>query len=107
MKPERVRFIYRLQTGAGPEYDEAHAQIPESLRQLIADAGIFNYSIWRHEEIVVCEFDTALGFKKTRDILSGHPVQQAWTARLGHLFRNIEANGEPLWLHEVFRVDDA
>ena len=103
---ERIRYIYRLNPGAGPEYDEFHTRVPGELLQLIRDAGISNYTVWRHEEIVVCEFDTSLGFERTRAILAASPVQKAWTAQLLHLFDKIDQeDGQPQWLEEMFRLD--
>lgn len=105
MTENRIRYIYRLKPGAGPQYDQAHTNVPEALLSLIREAGISNYTIWRHEEIVVCEFDTRLGFEHTQSLLASSAVQQEWTAQLRHLFEQIDDNGEPLWLTEVFRLD--
>lgn len=105
MTKERVRYIYRLKPGAGEEYDRVHLNVAPELLTLISEVGITNYTIWRHEEIVVCEFDAAQGFEKTSKLLAASAAQQAWTAKILHLFDQIDANGEPLWLREVFRLD--
>jgi L-rhamnose mutarotase len=102
---ERVRYIYRLKAGAGHEYDTAHAHVPEELLNLLSDAGISDYTIWRHEEILVCEFQSAIGFENSHQILSASDVQKRWTESLNHLFEKIEDNGEPLWLRQVFRFE--
>lgn len=105
MTSQRVRYLYRLKPDAGPEYDQLHNDVPMKLLELISAAGISNYTIWRHEDIVVCEFDTVLGFEKSAAILDASPVQAHWTAKLGHLFQQIDDGGAPLWLKEVFRFD--
>lgn len=105
MTAERVRFIYRLQPGAGPAYDAHHERVPEALRSLIHSAGICDYTIWRHEEIVVCEFETKRGYRETSRILAASDIQKEWTALLLPMFESIEIEGEPLWLHEVFRLE--
>lgn len=105
MMDGRVRYIYRLKPGAGDEYDEIHKNVPDDLLELIRDAGIYNYTIWRHEEIVVCEFDTRHGFETSKLILSTSDAQREWTALLSELFEKIEQDGEPLWLTEVFHFD--
>ena len=102
---ERIRYIYRLKPGAGPEYDLAHASVPADILNLIAEAGISNYTIWRHEDIIVSEFDTKRGFEETKQLLAASMVQRNWTARLAHLFLKIDADGDPLWLQQVFRYD--
>jgi L-rhamnose mutarotase len=102
---ERVRFIYRLKPGAGDEYDRAHVLVPEELLDLLTDAGISDYTIWRHEEILVCEFHSALGMGNSGRVLAASGVQRRWTESLNHLFEKIEENGEPLWLRQVFRFE--
>jgi L-rhamnose mutarotase len=104
---ERVRYIYRLKAGAGHEYDTAHARVPEELLDLLSEAGISDYTIWRHEEIVVCEFRSAIGFENSHRVLSSSDVQTRWTNSLTHLFEKIEDYGQPLWLRQVFRFDGA
>lgn len=107
MSSDRVRFIYRLKGGAGDEYDTAHTRVPEELLGLLSEAGISDYTIWRHEEILVCEFHSAIGFENSNRVLSASDVQRRWTDSLTHLFEKIEDNGQPLWLRQVFRFDGA
>ena len=99
-----VLFIYRLKPGAGPEYDRRHAAVWPELIAKIAEAGIEDYQIWRHEEIVVSRMRTRAGFPAARALLAASDIQRAWTASLAHLFAEIETHdGDPLWLDEVFR----
>lgn len=51
------------------------------------------------------EFDTKLRFEETKQLLASSMVQRNWTARLAHLFLKIDADGDPLWLEQVFRYD--
>jgi len=51
---EPFLYIYRLKDGAGPEYDRRHADVWPAMLELLMEAGIDDYQIWRHEEIVVC-----------------------------------------------------
>lgn len=105
MTSERVRYIYRLKPGAGTAYDDFHARVPNDLLELITSVGIRDYTIWRHEEIVVCEFEATLGYRATVDALAESPVQDEWTRKMMPLFDSIDRDGEPLWLREVFRLD--
>jgi len=72
---------------------------------LIKSAGICGYTIWRHEEVVVCEFETTRGYGETSRILAASDIQKEWTSLLWPLFESIESDGEPLWLHEVYRLE--
>lgn len=105
MTSERVRYIYRLKPGAGAAYDDVHARVPDDLLTLIKSVGIRDYTIWRHDEIVVCEFEATRGYRATIDALAGSPVQREWTRKMMPLFDSIDNDGEPLWLREVFRLD--
>ena len=105
MTSERVRFIYRLQPGAGSTYDQLHRQVPDDLLRLIKSVGIRDYTIWRHEEIVVCEFEATQGYRATAEALAASDVQKDWTSQLWSLFKSVDRDGEPLWLREVFRLD--
>lgn len=96
-------FIYRLKPGAGPEYDRMHAAVWPEIRALIDEAGIYDYEIWRHDEIVVSRLRTREGYDHAAAVTAASEVQARWTAALSHLFERIEdENGEPLWLERVF-----
>jgi L-rhamnose mutarotase len=106
---ESVLFIYRLKPGAGPEYDRRHAEVWPELLAKIGEAGIYDYQIWRREEIVVSRLRTRHGFRAAQAVVGTSEIQRRWTAALAHLFDRIATpDGEPLWLDEVFRfgVDD-
>lgn len=102
---EPVLFIYRLKPGAGPEYDRRHAAVWPDLLAKIAEAGIEDYQIWRHAEIVVSRMRTRAGIRAANAVLAASDIQRAWTASLADLFAEITTPaGEPLWLDEVFRL---
>ena len=99
-----VLYLYRLKPGAGADYDRAHAAVWPEMMALLEQAGIEDYQIWRHEEIVVCRLRYRRGFDAAQAILGASAVQRRWTDSLSHLFLTIaDDEGEPLWLREVFR----
>ena len=101
---DAVLFIYRLKPGMGEEYDRLHRAVWPEVLALLDEAGIYDYQIWRHEEIVVSRHRTRHGFDHARAVTAASQVQAKWTAALGHVFSEIvDASGEPLWLREVFR----
>ncbi|MDB5522315.1 MAG: hypothetical protein JWM58_78 [Rhizobium sp.] len=100
---EAILFLYRLKPGMGPEYDRAHQEVWPDILALLDDAGIYDYQIWRHGEIVVSRMRTRKGFGHSSAVTGASEVQRRWTASLGHVFDEIaDASGEPLWLEEVF-----
>lgn len=99
-----ILYLYCLKPGAGPDYDRAHQAVWPEMLALIEAAGIEDYQIWRHEEIIVCRLRSRPGFDASTAILSASEIQRRWTASLSHLFQSIASpDGEPLWLREVFR----
>ena len=100
---EPLLFIYRLKPGMGEEYDRAHRAVWPEILALLDEAGIHDYRIWRHGEIVVSRMRTTQGFAHAQAVTRASDVQRRWTASLGHVFDEIaDADGEPLWLDEVF-----
>lgn len=100
---EPVMFIYRLKPGMGEEYDRMHAAVWPEIRALLDEAGIYDYRIWRHEEIVVSQLRTRRGFRHASAVTAASEAQARWTAAMSHIFEVIaDDRGDPLWLHPVF-----
>ena len=100
---EPILFIYRLKPGMGDEYDRLHRAVWPDIVALLDEAGIYDYQIWRHDEIVVSRMRTRFGYEHTRAVTAASDVQARWTGSLGHIFEQIvDATGNPLWLKEVF-----
>ncbi|MEV0397516.1 L-rhamnose mutarotase [Polymorphospora rubra] len=101
---EQFCHLYRLRDGAGAEYDRRHAEIWPELSRLLDEAGMYDYSIFRRDTLVICVLRTRAGFDRARTVTGGSPVQARWTASLADLFAEIaDADGEPLWASRVFR----
>jgi L-rhamnose mutarotase len=100
---EPCLYIYRLKPGMGPVYDERHRAVWPEILALIDEAGIYDYQIWRHEEIVVCRMRTRNGYAAASAVTAASEVQRRWTASLADVFESTtDADGQPLWLAEVF-----
>lgn len=78
------------------------------LRDLLADVGVHDYSIWRSGDIVVCSLRTRDSYDDTVAALAASDVQARWSASLSELFERVtDESGQPLWLEEVFRWEGA
>ena len=100
---DAVLFIYRLMPGMGPDYDRAHQAVWPEILELIDQAGIYDYQIWRHGELVVSRMRTRDGYDRAAAVTAASTVQKRWTESMSHIFADIaDADGEPLWLDEVF-----
>lgn len=100
---EECCYLYRLRPGAGPEYERRHADVWPELLTLLDEAGVYDYRIFRRDDLVICVSRTRDGFDAATARLSTSEVQARWTASLRHLFAEIADDaGEPLWAHRVF-----
>jgi L-rhamnose mutarotase len=99
-------YLYQLRPGAEAEYERRHAQVWPELRALLDEAGVYDYSIFRRDTLLICVLRARDGFPAAQAILSASDIQARWSASLRHLFASIaDTDGEPLWAHEVFRHD--
>lgn len=106
-RTEPIRYIYRLRPGKGEEYDRHHAEVWTALIALLRETGIHDYSIWRHEEIVVCSLRTRDGYEATMARLAESEVQDEWSRSLGDLFEKVaDDGGDHLFLNRVFRLEE-
>lgn len=100
---EAVLFIYRLKPGMGPDYERAHRAVWPEILDLIDQAGIYDYQIWRHGDLVVSRMRTREGYDHAAAVTGSSEVQARWTQSMSHIFADTaDADGEPLWLDEVF-----
>jgi L-rhamnose mutarotase len=100
---EALLFIYRLKPGMGPDYDRAHQAVWPEILELIDQAGIYDYQIWRHGDLIVSRMRTRHGYDHAAAVTGASEIQARWTASMSHIFLDIaDENGEPLWLEEVF-----
>ena len=65
---EAVLFLYRLKPGMGPEYDCVHRAVWPEILDLIDEAGIYDYQIWRHGDLVVSRMRTRQGYDHAGDL---------------------------------------
>lgn len=101
---EQLCYVYRLRPGAEQEYERRHEQIWPELSALLDEAGIYDYSIFRRDLLLICVLRTRRGFAHASQVTGASQVQRRWTESLSHLFDQIaDADGEPLWAHRVFR----
>lgn len=100
---DAVLFIYRLKPGMGPDYDRAHQALWPEILELIDQAGIYDYQIWRRGDLVVSRMRTRYGYDHAASVTSASAIQRRWTDSMSHMFLDVaDKTGEPMWLEEVF-----
>ena len=92
---ERIAVFFKLREGKGDEYERLHSNIPSGVSEALTQAGITNYTIWRHDDMLFGYYE--LENKKNADeILSRNTAFQEWRA----LMRNYvweTAEGQNEW----------
>jgi L-rhamnose mutarotase len=75
---KRVAFKMHLHHGQAEEYKRRHDSIWPELKQLLAEAGIVDYSIFLDEETNVLVGVLKVEDPRQLDRLPEHPVMQRW-----------------------------
>jgi lactoylglutathione lyase len=100
----RVAWTGRLRPDKIDEYEAAHAAVWPEMLQMIRDAGVRNYSIYRFG-------DRVFGYYECDDAEAAIAYQAAaevttrWNAWMSQLFDPEVAENGPDYLPEIFRLD--
>jgi L-rhamnose mutarotase len=103
-QPRRYAFMLRLRPGAEEAYETAHRAVWPEMLQLLKDAGISEYSIYRRDDLLILAL-RADDFETTWSKIDNHPVNLRWQAAMAPYFASIEGlrPGERFpMLEEVF-----
>ena len=99
-------FRMKLKPGTTAEYKRRHDEIWPELKQLLGDAGIYDYSIFLDEEDMHLFAVLKLKEVNKRDLLPEHPVMRRWWLYMQDLMYT-QADGRPSeWpLTPLFHLD--
>lgn len=81
----RYAFILRLREGAAEAYEEAHRAVWPEMLELLKNAGVHEYSIYRRDELLVLTL-RAVDFESTWRQIENHPVNLRWQRTMAPLF---------------------
>jgi L-rhamnose mutarotase len=100
----RVAWTARLRPDRVEDYERAHAQVWPAVLKVIRDAGVHDYSIFRHEDRVfgVYECDDPAAAQAAMD---AGERELGWRAAMADLFMPevSERGADPMT--EIFRLD--
>ncbi|MCB0577284.1 MAG: L-rhamnose mutarotase [Saprospiraceae bacterium] len=103
---KRNAFKMKLRLGCEAEYKKRHDEIWPELQQVLAEAGVRDYSIYLDEETL-----TLFAFQKLEahfdpDFLPNHPVVKKWWAFMADIMEtNPDHSPVVKSLKEVFHLD--
>jgi len=105
----RQCFVLHLRPGQASRYDELHRTMPSAVAHELAAAGFCNYTLFRHEELVI---GYAEGVDDILDALAvvgrSEPFRQ-WAADFTGVFLNRDRSVEtssPDVCQEIWHLDD-
>ncbi|MBI9095157.1 MAG: L-rhamnose mutarotase [Sphaerochaeta sp.] len=102
----RQAFVMKLKEGCKEEYQKRHAAIWPELKALLAESGVYDYSIYFDEST-----NFLFAFQRTRggsgsQSLGTNPIVQKWWAHMAPLMETHEDNSPvSIPLEEVFHMD--
>jgi len=103
---ERVGFVFQLRPAALKEYVDRHDMIWPEMTELLDRAGISDYSIWAHGEMLIGVLKAEPDWQSAKAILESSPVQSRWAEAMGDLIEwQLDEDGQLKMLQEVFRHD--
>jgi L-rhamnose mutarotase len=103
---ERAAFKMKLNPGCEAEYKKRHDEIWPELSQILADAGVSDYSIFLDEETLTLFAAWKLADGHTAAALPDNPVVQKWWAFMADIMETHPDNSPVcIALPEVFHMD--
>ena len=102
----RVAFKMKLKPGYADEYARRHDQIWPSLKKLLQEQGIYDYSIYLDEETnILFAVQKTLEDASSQDLANNPVVQEWWKFMSDIMETNPDTSPVAIPLREVFRMD--
>ena len=85
----RYAFMLRLRPGVEEAYEKAHRAVWPEMLELLKSVGIYEYSIFRRDDLLILTLRAA-DFEKSWSQLDNHPVNLRWQETMALLFAPLE-----------------
>lgn len=103
---QRLCFIFELKSGAEMAYDEAHANIWPEMRDLLDQAGVYDYSIFRDGTMLYAFLKVTHDWETSSRIIGSSDTQARWEQAMAPLIAwQKSPEGRLHFCREVFRHD--
>jgi L-rhamnose mutarotase len=100
---ENVGHVWRVVPGRAAEYDRRHADVLPELEQLMRQAGVRRYSIYRWGEIVFSHMEVEDYARLVADY-ADDPVAARWEAAFADVLEFPGADPETGWPERLTEV---
>ncbi len=74
---ERIGVYFKIKPGAQEEYKRRHDLIRPEMTEALNRAGIHNYSIWNHQEMLFAYYEVH-DFENAQKILQQNQIYNQW-----------------------------
>jgi L-rhamnose mutarotase len=92
--------FFAIRPGKSDEYMERHRHVPEPLKKVLKRAGIRNYTIWRHGDLLFACYQAADGRRMER-ILGASPDYRQWRKEMESIVYVEPVTGRKEWPMEL------
>src|SRR5690349_16356509 len=103
MTDAQIAFRMQLKPGCEPEYEKRHSELWPELARVLAEAGVYDYTIFLDPQTMVLFAVLRLHPEGRRDDLPNHPVVKRWWRYMAELMVVNEDFSPVEWpLRQVF-----
>lgn len=99
---QRYAWKARIAEGMAEEYIRRHKYIWPEMTQMLKDAGIHNYSIWRNGNELFAYYECDLDYETSLKIQMESETGQRWNQSMEGILVLEEGMQGPLILEQVF-----
>jgi len=90
---ERVGIYFKLKPGTQEVYKKRHDEIWSEMAEVLNQAGIHNYSIWNHEEMLFAYFEVE-DFNSAQSVMGNNPVYIRWRKYMEDIIEFDQESGQ-------------
>lgn len=93
---ERKGIFFKLRPGMKEEYARRHANAPQALIDTLRRAGIHDYTIWNHEDMLFACYQVE-DEKRCEEVLAACPVYNKWREEMEQVVYVTPVTGQKEW----------
>lgn len=97
---QKVGIYFKLKPGTREEYKKRHDEIWPEITDALNKAGIGNYSIWNHENMLFSCFEVE-DFNWAQSSLDCNPVYMKWRKYMEDIIELDAQTGQKEWFMDL------
>ncbi len=97
---ERIAIFFKLKPGMAGAYKKRHDEIWPEMNEALELAGIKNYTIWRHEDMLFAYYETQ-NAERVDTVLQSLPIYAKWRDEMEEFIDKESGTGRKEWPMEL------